>query len=70
MPAFFVVGDCYEPNIAPKILICLNKVGKDIGLYGCMNWFVETVIGKLNLHFSGMLDLGTICAQFSYVVGI
>ena len=33
MPAFFVVGDDYNPNIARKILTYLNKVGKHIGLY-------------------------------------
>jgi len=56
--AFFVLGDDYNPNVTPEFLICLNKVGKNIGPYN-MNWFVEIVIGKSNIHFSGMLDLGT-----------
>jgi hypothetical protein len=31
VPAFFVLGDDYNPNAAPEILICLNKVGKNVG---------------------------------------
>jgi hypothetical protein len=32
VPVFFVLGDVYNPNAAPEILICLNKVGPDTGL--------------------------------------
>jgi hypothetical protein len=32
VPAFFVLGDDYNPNAAPEIFICLNKVGKNVGL--------------------------------------
>jgi hypothetical protein len=35
--AFFVLGDDYNPNAAPEIMICLNKVGKNIGLYIYIN---------------------------------
>ncbi len=63
MPVFFVLSDDYNPNVAPEILICLNKVGKNIGLYIGKNWFVEIVIGKANIHFYGMLDLGTQCKK-------
>jgi hypothetical protein len=32
VPAIFVLDDDYNPNTAPEILICLNKVGKNVGL--------------------------------------
>jgi hypothetical protein len=57
VPVFFVLGDVYNPNAAPEILICLNKVGKHIGLYN-INRFVEIMISKANIHFPRMLDLG------------
>jgi hypothetical protein len=31
--AFFNLGDDYNLNIAPENLLCLNKVGMNIGLY-------------------------------------
>jgi DNA-binding protein len=30
VPAFFVLGDDYNPNAAPEIFDCLNKVGKNV----------------------------------------
>ena len=45
-------------------------VGKNIGLFAEKNWFVEFVIGKSNIHFPGMFDAGTLCAQFDYVARI
>jgi hypothetical protein len=30
VPAFFILGDCYEPNIPPQKLRFLNKFGKDV----------------------------------------
>jgi hypothetical protein len=33
VPAFFDLGDYYEPNTAPENSLSLNKVGKDSGLW-------------------------------------
>jgi hypothetical protein len=30
VPAFFVLGNDYNPNAAPEFSICLNKIGKEI----------------------------------------
>ncbi|MHC4076538.1 MAG: hypothetical protein ACYSRZ_09050, partial [Planctomycetota bacterium] len=49
--AFFVLGDDYNPNAAPEILVCLNKVGKNSGLYIYYKW-----IGRSNEHFYSISD--------------
>ena len=43
---FFILGDDYNPNTPPEVLICLNKAGKDIGLY---KYFI--LISRSNIHF-------------------
>ena len=48
--AFFRLGGCYEANIAPEKSRCLNKAGKNIGLYTGKNCFIEFVIGKSSIH--------------------
>jgi len=39
--AFFVLGDDYNPNVAPEFLICLNKVGKAITPIALFGWAWE-----------------------------
>ena len=57
VPAFLILGDDYYPNTAPEILICLNKVARILdSIYELM---FEIVIGRSNMHFHGMLNLGT-----------
>jgi hypothetical protein len=47
VPALFDLSDDYNPNAAPEILICLNKVGKDSGRYTCL---IRTGISNVQFY--------------------